>query len=508
MAMLLRQWAYFANGDLWYELLKDSGPKTPNWLAEITKDKLTFHAGMRLLCRHGLVQANSPTALPHMQSPGYSLHRCVHFWIIHVLNQVIDEKMAWTAIECVSKRALEQDERGSWVTGRRLIAHADWCLEIMRDIQVGDEIVAVLPCFAILYSSQGRLQKAEAIYDRAVEGYEKARGEGHPATLAIIGDLGMLYREQGRFYEAGAMCERALVAYEKMWGPEHRLTLAIVHNLCLIYRDQGRLQEAEAMCDRALEGHQKIWGRDHPLTLTTIINLGFPDKDQGGLHELEVMYKQALESCEKVWGPKHPSTLKLVNAIGCLYYEDSMTRYHKLDQARLTEAEAMFERAFKGFEEIWGPEHPSTLDTVDNLGLIYTGQGRLQEAESMHQRALEGNEKVRGRENLSTISTVDSLACLYMRQGRLQDAEAMYRRALDGYEKAFGSISVWTYDPALQTLEGLGRLYEKQRRFDISLLFYQRALRGVEAVFGRSSPRYSRIASRASYIGGNTCRIL
>jgi Tfp pilus assembly protein PilF len=39
------------------------------------------------------------------------------------------------------------------------------------------------------------------------------------------------------------------------------------------------------------------------------------------------------------------------------------------------------------------PEHTSTLDTVNNLGLLYTNREKLAKAEEMYQRALKGNEK-------------------------------------------------------------------------------------------------------------------
>ncbi|KAK3946632.1 Tetratricopeptide repeat-domain-containing protein, partial [Pseudoneurospora amorphoporcata] len=60
------------------------------------------------------------------------------------------------------------------------------------------------------------------------------------------------------------------------------------------------------------------------------------------------------------------------------------------DQGRLKEAETMYQRALEGKEKVLGPDHTSTLETVNNLGLLYTTQGRLKEAEAMYQRALEG----------------------------------------------------------------------------------------------------------------------
>ncbi|SLM37738.1 nb-arc and tpr domain protein [Lasallia pustulata] len=62
----------------------------------------------------------------------------------------------------------------------------------------------------------------------------------------------------------------------------------------------------------------------------------------------------------------------------------------------MAEAEAMYRRALEGLEKAWGPEHTSTLDTVNNLGNLYANQGKMAEAEAMYRRALEGSEKASG----------------------------------------------------------------------------------------------------------------
>ena len=70
------------------------------------------------------------------------------------------------------------------------------------------------------------------------------------------------------------MYQRALDGYEKAFGPDHLLTLSTVNNLGSLYADQGRLQEAEAMYQQALAGKENIWGQGHPSTLSTVNNLG------------------------------------------------------------------------------------------------------------------------------------------------------------------------------------------------------------------------------------------
>jgi tetratricopeptide (TPR) repeat protein len=83
------------------------------------------------------------------------------------------------------------------------------------------------------------------------------------------------------------------------------------------------------------------------------------------------MYQRALAGCEKALGPDHSSTLETVNSLGLLYS----------DQGKLKEADEMYQRALAGYEKALGLDHPSTLDTVNNLGRLYQALGKLKEAE-------------------------------------------------------------------------------------------------------------------------------
>ena len=64
---------------------------------------------------------------------------------------------------------------------------------------------------------------------------------------------------------------------------------------------------------------------------------------------------------------------------------------------------------WKASEEALGPDHTSTLDTVNNLGNLYTNQGKLAEAEKIYIRALQGKEEALGPDHTSTLDTVNNL---------------------------------------------------------------------------------------------------
>ena len=136
------------------------------------------------------------------------------------------------------------------------------------------------------------------------------------------------------------------------------------------------------------------------------------------------LYLRALRGYEEALGAKHTSTLNTVNNLGILY----------ADQGKLKEVEEMYLRALRGKEEAWGAKHTSTLDTVNNLGNLYKNQGKLKEAEEMYLRALRGREEAWGAKHTSTLDTVYNLANLYNEQDEIAKAKAMYERAVEGYE--------------------------------------------------------------------------
>ncbi|KAK3312593.1 hypothetical protein B0H66DRAFT_484639, partial [Apodospora peruviana] len=75
--------------------------------------------------------------------------------------------------------------------------------------------------------------------------------------------------------DAEAMYDRALQGYEKVLGPTHISTLSSVNNLAALYKYKGRLSEAEAMYNRALQGKEKLLGPGHTSTRRTAFPLAY-----------------------------------------------------------------------------------------------------------------------------------------------------------------------------------------------------------------------------------------
>ncbi|KAI1316137.1 kinesin light chain [Xylariaceae sp. FL0255] len=275
-AHLLQWWAYFNNEDIWFELLQAANTDDPAWIHELA-DELSFNHAMGTLHNYGFIEPHVSN-LDMVGSRGYSMHACVHSWTIFVLNMDLDNCLARATINCVAARAPSQDEHQFWSLQNRLLSHATKCSDIRLASDEGIEWA--LHKLGLLYADQGKLAEAEAMYARALRGYEKAWGPEHTSTLTTVNNLGALYADQGKLAEAEVMFERALRGKEKAWGPEHTSTLTT----------------------RALRGKEKAWGPEHTSTLDTVNNLGALYADQGKLAEAEVMSERALRGYEKAIG--------------------------------------------------------------------------------------------------------------------------------------------------------------------------------------------------------------
>jgi Tfp pilus assembly protein PilF len=105
-------------------------------------------------------------------------------------------------------------------------------------------------------------------------------GEDHPDTLNSLNNLGLVLRNQDKLEVAEGMHQRALEGRENVLGEDHPDTLNSLSNLGFVHHDQGKHGAAEGMLRRALEGHEKVQGKDHPDTLNSLNNLGLVLHDQ------------------------------------------------------------------------------------------------------------------------------------------------------------------------------------------------------------------------------------
>jgi tetratricopeptide (TPR) repeat protein len=77
------------------------------------------------------------------------------------------------------------------------------------------------------------------------------------------------------------------------------------------------------------------------------------------------------------------------------------------------------------YEKALGPDHPNTVNSLNNLAVLYNTQDKYDLAEPLYKRALAINEKALGPDHPETAASLKNLAALYT-----DLAESLRERAL------------------------------------------------------------------------------
>ncbi|CAI6331911.1 unnamed protein product [Periconia digitata] len=149
-----------------------------------------------------------------------------------------------------------------------------------------------------------------------------------------------------------------------------------------------------------------------------------------------------------------------------------------ISQDLWTQAEVLEEQVTEARKEVLGSEHPDTLVSINQLGVIFASQGKNEDAKSMYQQALQGRIKVLGAEHPNTLASMTSLAAIYKDLGQWEEAEKLERLRLashtsigperDGHSPPSGTN---TRVPLTDATQG-----RRKRRYSGSLKVIQRPL--------------------------------
>ncbi|KAI1317973.1 hypothetical protein F5Y16DRAFT_414531 [Xylariaceae sp. FL0255] len=299
-------------------------------------------------------------------------------------------------------------------------------------------ILTIVHNLGNLYFDQEKLDKAEEMYQRALKGFEEIHGSQHESTINCFHNLGLLYSDLDRSEEAEKMFQQALPDGKAL----HTWFFDTLNDLGSFHFDQGDLGKARDKYRQAIKGYHKIQRLDDPSILDIANNLGNIYFHSGDFENAKLMYQRALDGLKKNPVDSHVLTLLVLHNLGSLH----------ADKKHRKEAGEMYQRVIRGCEKTSSnPRNwlmsslealPSTNDYLNSLQQererIFNNQGKLKEAKDMYQWALRGREKALGPDHTSTLSTVNNLGNLHRDQGKLREAKEMYQRTLRSYQTGVG----------------------------------------------------------------------
>lgn len=233
---------------------------------------------------------------------------------------------------------------------------------------------------AAVRGAQGESAQAEALYAQAFQQAQLHLGREDLDTLKCGNGLAEMRRSLGRYAEAETLCRQVMESRQRLQTEEPVDFTTSVHEYARILDALARHEEAEARYRQALAGYERVLGERDPQTLGCMCDLaGFiSDRCERQLEAMD-LYQRALALSARELEEGAPYALTIANNAAVLL----------LAQKSYPEAEALFQRVWKGRSLSLGEAHPESRGALYNLSMAMKGAGHYQEAAPLAVRYLE-----------------------------------------------------------------------------------------------------------------------
>ncbi|MEQ1904214.1 MAG: serine/threonine-protein kinase [Pirellulaceae bacterium] len=195
----------------------------------------------------------------------------------------------------------------------------------------------------------------------------------------------------------------------------------------------------------------------------------------GRYEEAARLWKKLYEDNESRLGTEHPDTLISLGNLGLMY----------LNLADHAKAELPLTQSLDGLRSVLGTEHPDTVRSMGLLGMLYQDLARYREAETLLTQCLEKTQLAMGAEHLDTGKAMGNLAGLYQDRAQFERAEPLLAKSLDIHRLVLGA----EHPETVNAMNNLAGLYTDQARYGEAEPLLTQCLEIQTRVLGPEHPR-------------------
>jgi tetratricopeptide (TPR) repeat protein len=200
--------------------------------------------------------------------------------------------------------------------------------------------------------------------------------------------------------------------------------------------------------------------------------------DRGSYAEAEAAFSAILSACDVPGVPQAVIADRLSDLGASLYL-----------QAKYSQAEAAFRRAWKLLQELAKPGDPSVLVITTDLAAVYQAESKLREAEKLNAEALAMVDHEHFRDSMVIVKLLSNFASVEDDLGEYEDAEKLIQRALALAHSAGGSKSPTLESTLPGVLATLAHIQQQRGNYAASQKSWLRCLSIQEELLGANHPQ-------------------
>jgi len=227
-----------------------------------------------------------------------------------------------------------------------------------------------------ILETQGRFVDARVELETALAARERLFGSSNPLLAETLDKLGLVYRQQGHLEKAEALYRRAIEILRQR--PAVELGAAF-NNLGNDLAAQGRVEEAEGALRQAIGVWEQVLGSEHPNIAAALSNLSTLERIRHHYSKAERLLEQALEIDRKML-PVGSVRIGLdLNNAGTLF----AARKHYAD------AEGALRDSLSILRNSLPADHPEIGRVSVNLGMVLRMERKTEEGDQRYWDGIE-----------------------------------------------------------------------------------------------------------------------
>ncbi len=254
-----------------------------------------------------------------------------------------------------------------------------------------------------------------------------------------------------------------------------KIQTSLMDTIGKVYTNLGLYGDATAMLEDAVELRETLPGIPRQEYARSLYNLANAVVEQAEYDRAAPLYDRAQTILEEEGDELSPLHVDIVAARAELYYR---TGEYAL-------AEPLLNQVLQERLDLFGPEHPSVADAMEEVGLNFFDQGKMAEAESRLRESLDLRWKILGREPHPDIAeNLNNLALVLMISGDLEKSEKLYEQTLAMNRELYSGAHPLT----AMAMSNLARAYGVRNKYDAAEALYLDALAMQRELLGEEHP--------------------
>lgn len=261
------------------------------------------------------------------------------------------------------------------------------------------------------YEDAGILTDAIEYYRKLLISRVQSLGNAHYSCRRLRNKLADLLRNIEDYESAAVLLEEDIDIQKSLYGSSKDIEPLLLSNLAKTYSNLHRFEESKRLYDEVISSYSD-GSANRYLLISALYDISAMMLESGDANGALQKAAEAVNESEKHFGALHSNTWRAKGILSRAY-----NRLGQKQKAIQIRAEIL-----KSQTQVHGRGRPEMIDSMRELGYLYTENDQWQEAKDMYAAVLEATRKSDGQSQQAIVNARANYAATLIRTGEAAEA--------------------------------------------------------------------------------------